>query len=108
MNRIPDEIWHILTKTILPALVAVTVGLAVKMKQGKITVLNALGSYIIGLGFAFIFGFAVHDNFDTGYANIIIGGIAILGEKLGYWLIFKLDFDDLGQEFVDWLKRKLK
>lgn len=108
MNRIPDDIWQILTKTILPALVAVTVGLAVKMKHEKITVLNAFGSYVIGLGFAFIFGFAVHENFPTGWANVIIGGIAILGEKFGYWLIFKLDIDEVGQEVVNWLKRKLK
>jgi hypothetical protein len=108
MNRIPDELLHILTKTILPALVAVSVGIAVKMQKMKVTIISAITSYVIGLGFAFIFGFAIHEHIETGWATVIIGAIAITGEKIGHWLIFKLDVDEVMEAFVKRVERLLK
>lgn len=112
----PDEHWakfweqalQIITKTIFPALVAVSVGLAVKMQKAKVSILSALGSYVIGCGFAFVFGFSIHENFSQSTATIIVAGIAITGEKIGHWLIFKFEFDDLGDILIRWIKNLLK
>lgn len=116
MNPIPDEFWdkfwsqtwQVLAKTIFPALVAVSVGIAVKMQKIKVTILSALGSYIIGCGFAFIFGFYIHEHFTQGTGTLLIGALAITGEKIGHWLIFKFEFDELGRELEKWIKKKLK
>lgn len=114
MNLQPDESWaefwknvfQVLSKTIFPALVAVSVGLAVKMKENKVTILSALGSYVIGCGFAFVFGYYIHEHFTEGTATVIIGGLAITGEKIGHWLIFKLEFEDIARLFFNWLRGK--
>ena len=116
MNLIPDDFWskfweqfwQILTKTIFPALVAVSIGIAVKMQKMRVTILSALGSYIIGCGFAFIFGFYLHERFTQGVATVLIGALAITGEKIGHWLIFKMEFDEIGDSIVTWFKNKFK
>jgi len=110
MHRIPDDMWQLLTKTIIPALVAVSVGIAVKMKKTRITLLSAFTSYVIGIGFAFIFGFAINEHFEPDTAIMAIGAVAITGEKIGYWIIFTFEFDTIGDALTDllrnWLKKK--
>lgn len=110
MQRIPEDVYQILTKTIIPALIAVSVGIAVKMKRKKITLLSAFTSYIIGIGFAFIFGFVIHENFEPSTSIILVSTIAITGEKIGYWIIFKFKFDALGDALMDaarsWISKK--
>ena len=107
MYRIPEDIWQVISKVIIPALVAVSVGIAVKMKQKRISILSAVTSYVIGVGFAFIFGFVIIEGVQEQWVPILIGTIAITGEKVGYWLIFKFKFDTLGDALIEVLKRWL-
>ena len=104
MQKIPHEVYLIFTKTIVPALIAVSVGLAVKMKKSKISVKEALTSIIIGVGFAVILGPIIHDNFTETLSSAVIAGIAITGEKIGYWLIFKFNFDRIGDAIIDFVE----
>lgn len=103
-----QQTWSVVTKTVLPALIAVSVGIAVKMQKKRITVLNAIGSYVIGVGFAFICGFWIHENFSQGTATLLIGAVAITSEKIGHWIMFKLEVDGLLGDAMDWVRKKLK
>ena len=95
---------QLLTKVIIPALVAVSVGIAVRMKRKRVSIMSAFTSYVIGIGFAFLFGFVVMEEIKETWVPVVIGTIAITGEKVGYWLIFRFKFDALGDALLEALK----
>jgi hypothetical protein len=97
----PDENWvkfwgqvlQVLTKTIFPAIVAVSVGIAVRMQQKKVTLLSAVCSFVSGCGLAYITGFYIENNYPEDIRPILIGAIAILGDRFILWLIYKFEID---------------
>lgn len=80
---------------------AVSVGLAVKMKKTKINITEALTSIVIGLGFAVILGPIIHAEFSPTWASAVIAAVAITGEKVGYWLVFQFNFERIGNAILD-------
>ena len=105
MYQLPEELWHLIQKTIIPAFIAVTVSIAIQMKHRKMTIISGVLAYVIGVGMAFIFGQEIHEHLDSGAATIMIGTIAITGEKIGYWLIFRFKFDQIGESLIKALKK---
>ena len=106
MQRISNEVYIIFIKTIVPAIVGVSIAIAVKMKRKKVTWLSALTSYVIGIGFAFVFGFYIHERFDDSIATIAIANFALVGERIGYWMVFKLKFDRVLDFFIEYWSGK--
>lgn len=104
MQKIPEEIYLIFTKTIVPALVAISVGLAVKMKKVRVSIKEAFLSIVIGVGFALLLGGWIHETFEDNMGTMVIALVTITGEKIGYWLVFKFDFDRIGQALQDMLE----
>lgn len=112
MLRIIDQIsdyWlNFFVKVVLVACVAMSVKIAIQMKKEKVTLLNITLSFIIGIGFAMLSGSIILDTFSTNWATVVIAIVTLLGEKIGNWIIYKLNVDVLMQEFVDYLTRKSK
>lgn len=108
LDYIPEKWVNFFLKVILVASVAMSVKIAIQMKKEKVSLLNILLSFVIGVGLAGISGSLVMEKFSASWVPIIIGAITIIGEKVGTWLIYKLNVDALMQDFVEYLTRKYK
>lgn len=108
LDKIPETWLNFFVKIILVALIAMSVKIAILVKKGKISILNILLSFIIGVGFAAITGTLVLESFKPHWVPIVIGAITLIGEKVGNWIIYKLNVDAMMQDFVEYLTRKYK
>lgn len=90
-----NEFYIFLTKFIFPAFLAVGVKLAIEMKKNKtkISFFNIFLSMLIGVGGAYISSGLVQKNCDEEYIPIVIALIAITSEKIGEFLIYKMNID---------------
>ena len=107
LNEFWKSVFQVLTKTIFPALVAVSVGLAVKMQKSKITWFSATCSFVTGVGLSFICGQYIHENYSQGTATILIGIIAISSDKIVSTIMDRLEMQDIGKKIIDIVKRML-
>lgn len=108
MEGIPHDIKDLLVKIVIPSLVAISIQLAVKIKKQKVSFFNALMSVVIGVGCAYLSSGLILKHFED--TTLPIACITIIGEKIAYWLIYKFNFDLVGdsliQYFVDKYKKK--
>lgn len=90
-----NEIYIFITKIIFPAFLAVGVKLAIEMKKNKtkISFFNIALSMLIGVGGAYISSGLVQKNCDAEYIPVVIALIAITSEKIGEFLIYKMNID---------------
>lgn len=92
---VQSEFYIFLTKIIFPAFIAVGVKIAIEMKKSKnkVTLFNIALSMIIGVGGAYLSSDLVMNNCDKNNVPIIIALVAITSEKIGEFLIYKLNID---------------
>ena len=92
---INSELYIFLTKIIFPAFLAVGVKIAIEMKKNKskISLFNVTLSMLIGVGSAYISSSFIMKNFSSENIPIVIALIAITSEKIGEFLIYKLNVD---------------
>lgn len=108
MKSFSEEIVNLITKVLIPAFIAVSISLAVEMKKrGRLSFLNIILSYVIGIGFAYLAGFSVYEHLSDGIAIIVIAVVAISGDKLGNWFVYKFRIDDILSALLDALKKWL-
>lgn len=108
LEKIPEELENLLIKIIIPALVAISIKLAVQSREGKMSLFSTIMSIIIGVGCAYISSGWVLKTFSEETMPIAVGVITIAGEKIAYWLIFKFNFDVLGDALIDFFINKYK
>lgn len=93
---VQSEFYQFFIKILFPAFLAVGFKIAIEMKKTKmkVSILNIILSLIIGVGGAVITSGLVQAYFskDVG-VPIVIAVIAILSEKIGEFLIYKLNVD---------------
>lgn len=90
-----NELYQFFIKILFPAFLAVGVKIAIEMKKtkSKVTLLNVMLSLLIGVGGAYLSSSWVLATFDKEYISIIIALIAILSDKIGEFLIYKMNID---------------
>ena len=93
-EKINDETQTWFLKIIIPALVAVSIKIALHAKKTKLSVLQVMVSFISGIGSAYLFGDYVMSSFTHQMQPLIIAVVAISGEKIGYW-IMTLNIDSI-------------
>lgn len=108
MERIPQELKDFLIKIIIPSLVAISIKLSVQSKKEKISWFNAVTSVVTGVGCAYLTSNWVMHTFSEGNIPIVIACITVVGEKIAYWLIFKFNFDLIGDAFINYWIDKYK
>lgn len=91
MEKIPQEAKELLLKIIIPAIVALSVKLAIESKRKKITVLSAFVSFVIAIGMAYLCSGWVLSNFED--TVIPIAAITLLGEKIAMYIMYKFNID---------------
>jgi hypothetical protein len=90
-------------KILLPALVAISIKLAIQSKSMRMTWFSAISSFVVGVGFAYLFSDIVLSKVAKEYTSAIIAVIAISGERIGYWIIYKFNIEAI---LEGWVKSK--
>lgn len=88
-----DDMVAFLIKFLPTALLGVGVGVAVKMKKEKVTIMNVITSIFIGVAVAWIFSGFIYDISDHRWHSPLIAVVAISGEKIAEYFIYKWDIE---------------
>jgi len=96
-----NEFKNLIIKVLIPAFVAVSVKIAIDSRKRAVSLLNVVASFVIGIGSAYIFSSAILSNFSSDYVPLMIALVAISGDKIGSWLIYKLNIDSLIKAVID-------
>jgi phosphate/sulfate permease len=98
-----------LIKTLVAAIIGSGIGLAVKkLANKKVTWSTAILSFLIGIGLAYLFHSPIEQYVDETWQTAFIGALAIVGEKIGYWFVFKFNINKMLDGVVDSLYNKYK
>lgn len=98
------KVW--IVKILLPSLVALSIKLAIQSKRESVTWFKIIISFITGIGSAYLSSDLVISTISHSYVPIAIAIITISGEKIGYWLVYKMDVESILETFLQKLKKK--
>jgi hypothetical protein len=105
-----EEGYSLILKILVPSLIAISVKLAIQIKNGSTSALNACLSIIIGVGCAYLSGELIISRFSESVAPIVIGVVTITGEKIAFWLMYKFNVDGFMdvfyESFRNWIAKK--
>lgn len=107
-KNVSAETWNFTIKTLPVVIAALAISISIQIKNKTATRIGVISSIIIGISSAWITGGFINAHFSSSTAPIIIGVITIAGEKIGYWLVYKFNFDLIGQAIIDWLIKLFK
>lgn len=107
LKNLPAEATEFITKILIPALVGISLKIAIQMKKTKLSVLNVLLSFTAGISCAWLLSDLVHLHVGEQYQSISIAIIAISGEKIGEFIVFKLRVDEFLGAVVNALKEAI-
>lgn len=95
------ELKGFLMKIIVPAIVGVAIRLAIVNRKKPLTIVHVLTSFITGVGFAYLLSDYVMSELDQKYWSGAISLIAISGDKIGNYLIYRLNIDTIIKSVAD-------
>lgn len=98
-----SELYIFFTKIIIPAFVAVGVKVAIEMKTNKVktSIFNVILSVVIGVGSAYLSSGIIQKECSLEYVPVVVGLVAIMAEKIGQWIIYKLNLDNFLTALAD-------
>jgi len=105
-EKLDEEARAFIFKVIVPALVAVSIKLAVMVKTEKtVSLFQAITSIVTGIGSAYLSAPIVISYTSPNSMPLVIAAIAISGEKIGYFFIYKFRVEEV---FKDMLSKYVK
>jgi len=91
-----DQLIEFFVKIFVPAFVAISVKVATQIKHEKMNLTRILISFVSGVGCAyFVFPF-VHGQ----WTPLIIGVVAMSGEKITEFIVYKWDVDSFLKSMI--------
>lgn len=104
-----EEDWegfkNLVVKILIPAFVGVGINIAVTSRKKTMSVINIIGSLFIGVSVAWLLSGLVLNNFSEIWQPPLIALIAISGEKIASWIIYKWNVDKLIESLIDWYRK---
>lgn len=94
-DNVSDEIKSWVLKPLVWAMMAVSVKLAVQSKKEKLTMGIVVTSFMAGVGSAWLFADYITMNYSHQYQPLIIAIIAISGDKIVEYFLYKINFQQL-------------
>jgi hypothetical protein len=98
------DLYQFITKVLIPAFVGISLKLAIQMKRTKLSLLNVCLSFVTGISAAWMFNNPIKLYVPEDYQSICIAIIAISGEKIGEFLVYKFRVDDFLGAIVEAVK----
>ena len=108
LKELPDEWWNFIVKTLPFSLATSAIIISIQIKNKTANLVNSSMSIIIAISCAYLTGSFINAHFKPTTAPMVIAAVTILGEKVAYWMIYKFEFDKVGQAFIDYLVSKIK
>lgn len=99
MNEV-DEFKAFLLKIIMPALVALSMKIAIMSKDRRMTLFEIIVTIIAGGGAAYLTGPYVMETFENRYVPLAVAIITISGERVGHWLIYKFKVEMILRDII--------
>lgn len=102
-----DEILALFFKVLLPALIGVSIKIAIEMERKKMTIKRAIISVIAGVGLAWLSSGVIIRVIGIDYQPLMIAVVAITAEKVMEYMLYKFNIDmflgallDAGKNFI--------
>jgi hypothetical protein len=98
-----EELSTFFFKIFIPAFIAISVKVATQIKQEKMNFSRILISFVAGIGCAyFVFPFV-----EGKWTPLIVGVVAMSGEKIAEFIIYKWDVDKVIRNLLsNWIGKK--
>tara|TARA_R110002072_G_C7898830_1_gene529443 strand:+ start:489 stop:812 length:324 start_codon:yes stop_codon:yes gene_type:complete len=98
-----EEFSTFFFKIFIPAFIAISIKIATQIKKEKMNFSRVLISFIVGIGCAyFIFPFV-----EGKWTPLIVGVVAMSGEKIAEFIIYKWDIDTVLRTLIsNWITKK--
>jgi len=90
-----DQVYEFFCKIFFPAFSGVSIKLATMMSKERITPLRAILSYVVGIGITYLSYPIVLQYSSENMTPMFIAIIAMSGEKIAEFIIYKWDIDTL-------------
>ncbi len=102
LEKLDEEARAFIFKVIVPALVAVSIKLAVMIKTEKnVTWFQAVSSFVTGIGSAYLASPLVITYTSQNSMPLVIAAVAISGEKIGHFFIYKFHVEEVLKAVFD-------
>jgi hypothetical protein len=102
LEKLDEEAKAFIFKVIVPSLVAVSIKLAVMVKTEKnISLFQAVTSFVTGIGSAYLASPLVISHTSANSMPLVIAAVAISGEKIGYFFIYKFHIEEVLRSVFD-------
>lgn len=88
-----DEFYKFLIKILVPAIIAISIKIATQIKREKMSLGRIFLSFIVGIGCAYFVYPFIDENVENKYIPLLVGVVAMSGEKITEYLIYKWDID---------------
>lgn len=106
-EKLDEEAKAFIFKVIVPALVAVSIKLAVMIKTEKnVTWFQGITSFVSGVGLAYLSAPLVQQYSSANSMPLVISAIAISGDKIGHFFIYKFHVEEVLKGFLDKFTKK--
>jgi hypothetical protein len=98
-----EELSTFFFKIFIPAFIAISIKIATQIKKEKMNFGRIVISFIVGIGCAyFVFPFV-----EGKWTPLIVGVVAMSGEKIAEFIIYKWDVDTVLKTLIsNWITKK--
>jgi|TARA_R110000822_G_scaffold137847_1_gene275333 hypothetical protein len=98
-----EELSTFFFKIFIPAFIAISIKIATQIKKEKMNFGRIVISFIVGIGCAyFVFPFV-----EGKWTPLIVGVVAMSGEKISEFIIYKWDVDTVLKTLIsNWITKK--
>lgn len=100
-----EGLKNLVVKILIPAIVGVGINIAVTSRKKTMSVINIIMSLFVGVGTAWLLSGVVLHNVSEMWQPPVIALLAISGEKIANWIIYKWNVDKFIESLIEWYRK---
>ena len=91
--KLPEEAYQFITKVAIPAMVGVSLKVAIQMRKQTVSLASSALSAIVGVSMAYILSSIVETQVPKTYQSMCYATIGISGQQIGEYLVYRMNLD---------------
>ena len=103
-----NELSAFFFKIFIPAFVAIAIKTAIQVKKEKMNLTRVLISFVAGVGCAYFVYPFIENSVSNSYKPLLVGVVAISGEKIAEYFVYKFKIDKFLSAFIDSFFERIK
>jgi hypothetical protein len=100
-----DQIKNPVVKFLIPAMLGVSINLAIQARKKVMSKSSIITAFIFGISVAWLLSPVINSVCSEDYQGLCIGIVALSGDKIALWAYQKANIDRVVELFIEWLKR---